>query len=244
VTAARFLAEPAALAGEVIHLDGPEGRHAAAVRRLRPGERIDLTDGHGQVVCGTVTAVGPDWVDVRAESRVAVPAPTPWLVVVQALVKADAGERAVASMVEVGVDEIVPWPAARSVVRWEGVRGEKSLQRWRATAREAAKQSRRAWLPVVGDPCTPGTLTTRVRNAALAVVLHESATAPLAAQRLPTAGDLLLIVGPEGGIAPEEIDQLAAAGAQVCRLGPTVLRTSTAATAAAAVVLAGCGRWG
>lgn len=246
MTAARFLADPTALAASaaVIRLAGSEGRHAAAVRRLRPGEPIDLTDGAGLVVSGTVCAAGADWVEVRAEHRRVVPAATPQVTVVQALAKGDAGERAVAAMVELGVDSIVPWSAARSVVRWEGARGERSLQRWRTTAREAAKQSRRAWLPVVADLCMSTDLVERIRRAAVAVVLYESAAIPLSGLALPATGEVLLIVGPEGGITAEELDALAAAGAMLCRLGPSVLRTGTAGIAAAAVVLAGCGRWG
>lgn len=243
MTAARFLAEPAVLAADPIRLEGPEGRHAAAVRRLRPGEQIDLTDGAGSVVSGLVTATGPDWVEMRVERRLSVPAPQPRVVVVQALAKGEAGERAVAAMVEVGVDEIVPWPASRSVMRWEGDRGARALARWRSTAREAAKQSRRSWLPVVPDPCSTAGLGERIRRAALALVLHEAATRPLAGLAFPATGDVLLIVGPEGGISAEELDSFGAAGAPECRLGPSVLRSATAGTAAAALVLAGCGRW-
>lgn len=244
MTAARFLAATAALQAERVRLDGPEGRHAAAVRRLRPGEPIDLTDGAGLVVSGVVTTVGPDWLEVQALDRRSVPAPEPRLVVVQALVKGDAAERAVAALVELGVEEVVPWPAARSVVQWEGTRGHKGLQRWRSTAREAAKQSRRAWLPVIPYPCTTAELAGRTRAAALAVVLHESAAASVARVDWPRGGEVLLIVGPEGGLTAEELDVLAGAGARSCRLGPTVLRSATAGGAAAAVALAGCGRWG
>ncbi len=243
MTAARFLTDAAALTAPVIRLDGPEGHHAAAVRRLRPGEPVDLTDGAGAVASGVISAVGPSWVEVAVEQRTFLATPQPRLVVVQALAKGDAGERAVAALVEVGVEEIVPWPASRSVLRWEGERGAKALQRWRSTAREAAKQSRRAWLPRVGEPCSADTLRDRIRGAALAAALHESATVPLTALRLPTEGEIVLIVGPEGGMAAEELAMLADAGARPARLGPSVLRTATAATAAAAVILAGCGRW-
>lgn len=243
MTAARFLTDSAALAGDVLRLDGPEGRHAAAVRRLRPGEPIEATDGSGRVASGVITATGPDWVEARIERRTSVPAPQPRVVVVQALAKGDAAERAVAALVEVGVEEILPWLAMRSVVRWQAGRGEKSLQRWRSIAREAAKQSRRAWLPTVGEPCSIDTLRERIRRATLAVALHESATTPLAGLALPTAGELVLIIGPEGGISAEELEELTDAGARPCRLGASVLRTATAATAAAAVILAGCGRW-
>jgi len=210
---------------------------------MRPGEPVDLTDGVGLVVRGVVRATGPDWLDVDVLRRTLVPAPRPRLVVVQALAKGDVGERAVAALTEVGVDCIVPWPAERSVVRWAGPRGDRSLRRWRAIAAEAAKQSRRAWLPEVAEAEPTDTLARRVSAAALAVVLHEEAGEPLAEQPVPDHGDVVLIVGPEGGVAGEELVLLADAGALPRRLGPTVLRTGTAGVAAIAVVSAGSGRW-
>jgi 16S rRNA (uracil1498-N3)-methyltransferase len=146
-------------------------------------------------------------------------------------------------MTEVGVDSVVPWPAERSVTRWQGERGDRSLARWRATAREAAKQSRRAWLPEIPAPATLPDLATLASAAACAIVLEADAQAPLSTLPLPERGEILLIVGPEGGISPRERATLTAAGAVEARLGPTVLRTSTAGAAAAAVLLTRTGRW-
>lgn len=243
MTAPRFLIDTAALTADRIHLAGAEGRHAAAVRRLRVGEPVDLTDGAGHVVEGIVTAAGRDWLDIDAVRRHAVPRPDPRLVVAQALVKGERAELAVEMLTEVGVDAVIPWQAVRSVVRWEGERGVKALGRWRSTAREAAKQARRAWVPVVEDALSTQALVERVRVADWAVVLHETATAPLARLSPPASGELLLLVGPEGGIADDELAALAAAGADIARLGPSVLRASTAGVAAAALVLGASGRW-
>ncbi len=238
MTAPLFLAP--SVDGDVLTLDGDEGRHAATVRRLQPGERVDVGDGAGQVAECVVTAVARDALTLRVERRRAEPPPAPRLVVVQALAKGDRAEDAVEAMTEVGVDEVVPWAAARSVVRWEGARGEKALARWRATAREAAKQSRRAWLPDVAPLATTADVARRLAAASLPVVLHEAATEPLATANVPDHGEVVVVVGPEGGIGDEE---LAAFAVTPYRLGRSVLRTSTAGVAAAAVILGRTPRW-
>jgi 16S rRNA (uracil1498-N3)-methyltransferase len=224
-------------------LDGPEGRHAARVRRLRVGEPLDLADGAGLVAHCVVEAACADALEVRVASRTASPAPQPRLIVVQALPKGDRGELAVELMTEVGVDAILAWSAERSVARWSGERSARGLERWRSTAREAAKQSRRSWWPQVEGPLSTADVAAQVRTASVALLLHEEAADPLAAVAPPDAGEVLLVVGPEGGIAPGELAELAAAGARAVRMGPTVLRTSTAGAAAAAALLARTPRW-
>lgn len=242
MTAALFLrAGDLPGAGGRLLLDGPEGRHAATVRRVRVGEVLLVGNGAGSVAETVVASVGAGEVHLDVVRRRDEPAPQPRLVVVQALAKGDRGEAAVEGMTEVGVDEIVPWAAERSVVQWRGDRGERALERWRSTAREAAKQSRRAWLPTVAPPVTTAAVAARLAVAGLAVVLHEDAATPLAGVAVPAAGEVVVVVGPEGGIGAEEMAVLGAAHAR--RLGPTVLRTSTAGVAAAALLLAGCGRW-
>ncbi|XVQ88415.1 16S rRNA (uracil(1498)-N(3))-methyltransferase [Microbispora siamensis] len=239
-----FLSDAAGQAADTIVLDGPEGRHAAAVRRLRPGERIDLTDGAGRVAECTVTAAGKDSLTAEVLRRFEVPPPRPRLVVVQGLPKGDRGELAVEMMTEAGVDVIVPWAAARCVTQWKGDRAAKALARWRGTAREAAKQARRFHLPEVTEQATTAAVGSLVSTAALAVVLHEEAAEPLSRLPLPEEpGDIVMVVGPEGGVTEEEIATLREAGAVPALLGPTVLRTSTAGVAAAAVLLSRCGRW-
>jgi len=221
-------------------LDGPEGRHAATVKRLRPGEAVLLGDGCGGLASAVVSGVGRDVVELALTGRSTVPAPSPRVVVAQALVKGDRGELAVELATEAGVDALIPWTAARCVARWAG---DKGLARWQRTAREAAKQARRAWVPPVAAPVTTRELAARVAAADCVLVLHEAATAGLAEVALPAAGEILLIVGPEGGVTDDELGLLTAAGAQAVRLGPEVLRASTAAAVALGALGALTGRW-
>ncbi|MGI5226921.1 16S rRNA (uracil(1498)-N(3))-methyltransferase [Actinoallomurus sp. CA-142502] len=238
-----FLSDPSRLESDRIVLEGPEGRHAAAVRRLRPGERVDLGDGEGRLVECVVTSAERDRLHLEARTRRHVSRPDPRIVVIQALPKGDRGELAVETMTEVGVDVIVPWAAARCVTQWRPERRAKALARWRGTAREAAKQARRAWLPEVTDLATTADAVSRIADAPLAVVLHEEAERPLSGLPVPDSGDLVVVVGPEGGLTDEEVAAFAAAGGVPTLLGPTVLRTSTAGVAAASVLLSRTGRW-
>ncbi|MDQ1671024.1 MAG: rRNA (uracil1498-N3)-methyltransferase [Actinomycetota bacterium] len=239
-----FLAEGRVLhAGDTVVLDGAEGHHAATVQRLRVGERVVLTDGRGASGNGGVLSVDRDRLEVLLSDVATHPDPQPRLTVVQALAKGDRGELAVSTMTEVGVDRVVPWAASRCVVRWEAARGQRALAKWRSTGREAAKQSRRAWFPEVTDLANTADVVDRLRRAAVAVVLHEEATEPVAALDLPSAGEVVVVVGPEGGISPEELAAFEDAGARACRLGPTVLRTSTAGPVALGVLLAKTARW-
>ncbi|MEU8599518.1 16S rRNA (uracil(1498)-N(3))-methyltransferase [Streptomyces parvulus] len=231
-------------AGEYV-LDGPEGRHAVSVKRLRAGEDVVLTDGRGHWAEGVVKAAeGKDRLVVMdLETVQEEPPEQPRITVVQALPKGDRGELAVETMTEVGVDAIVPWAASRCITQWKGERGLKALGKWRATAREAGKQSRRVRFPDVADAATSKQVAALVAAADFAAVLHESGDEPLAAAELPAVGDIVLVVGPEGGVSPEELALFAEAGARPYRLGRSVLRTSTAGTAATAALLTRTGRW-
>jgi 16S rRNA (uracil1498-N3)-methyltransferase len=232
-------------AGPSYTLTGPEGHHAATVQRLRAGETLILADGRGGVATAEVTAVGKGSVEVRVTGREHTPAADPRLVVAQGIAKGDRGELAVQAMTEIGVDEIVPWAASRSVAQWRGDRGVRAREKWVSTAREAAKQARRSWLPVVAG--SPDVSTKKVSGllsaAAAAFVLHEEATDRLSRAKLPGGGEIVLVVGPEGGISDQELGSFVAAGAQPVRLGDTVLRTSTAGVAALAVLSARLERW-
>ncbi len=250
MTSPLFLVEPGLLAGvragAEVRLAGPEARHAVQVRRIGVGESVDLADGRGARIEGVVRRVegkGSDAVLVlEVVARSDLPEPGLRLVLVQALAKGDRDVAAVEASTELGVDRIVPWQAERSVVVWRGDRAHKSQLRWAATARSAAKQARRSWVPVVSEAVDSTALAGLVADAALALVLHEDATEPLAGVQLPERGDVLLVVGPEGGIGAAELAALTAAGAVAVRLGDTVLRSSTAGPAAIAV-LSATGRW-
>jgi 16S rRNA (uracil1498-N3)-methyltransferase len=245
VSAPLFLAPQADLldAAQVV-LSGSEGRHAVSVRRLRVGERVDLSDGEGTLVVGRVAAVqAPDRLSVEVIERFLTPPPQPRIVVVQAIPKGERGERAVELLTEVGVDVIAPWAASRCVARWSGERGERARGKWVSTAREAGKQARRAHLPVVGEAATTADVVALIEAAAGAVVLHEEATQSLTSWTAPTSADLVVVVVPEGGIAADEVEAFVAAGAVAVHLGPSIMRTSTAGAAAASVLMASTGRW-
>jgi 16S rRNA (uracil1498-N3)-methyltransferase len=230
-------------AGAEVTVEGDEAHHAVAVRRLRVGEHVVLTDGAGTSATGPVASTGKRVFTVSVASVSTHEPVTPEVVVVQAIPKGDRGELAVEVLTEIGVSSIVPWAASRSVAVWKGERAARSWARWRSTAREAAKQARRPWFPEVAELASTADVAELVRTAALAVVLHEEAADSLAALEVPASGRVVVVVGPEGGLAPEEVDGFAAAGAVPVRLGREVLRTSTAGVAAVAALLSRTDRW-
>ncbi|MFD8555342.1 16S rRNA (uracil(1498)-N(3))-methyltransferase, partial [Streptomyces fradiae] len=207
MTAPVFVADDltAAAPGAVLTLDGPEGRHAVSVRRLRVGEEVVLTDGAGRGAYGTVAAVeGKDRLDVAVAEVRDEAAPAPRITVVQALPKGDRGELAVETMTETGVDAVVPWQAARCITQWRGDRGAKSLAKWRATAREAGKQSRRLRFPEVADAASTAQVARMLAEADFAAVLHEEGAEPRAPPPRPGGGGGVGGGGPRGGGGPGE----------------------------------------
>lgn len=234
-------------AGDTVDVTGAEGHHAVAVRRLQVGEAVVLTDGGGRRARGAVTVAERGRLVVAVEAIEALAEPTPRLVVAQALAKGDRGELAVELLTELGVAAVLPWAASRCITVWRGDRAAKGVARWRATAREAAKQSRRIWFPEVEELTSTAQLAARIRTlvdvGGQALVLHEEAERGLAHCVAAAPREVLLIVGPEGGVSPEEIERLVTAGAQPVRLGAEVLRTSTAGAAAVAAILSHTPRW-
>lgn len=242
--ALHFLTPDAATAvpGDELVLAGAEAHHAAAVRRVRAGETVSLGDGAGVWLVGECVSVSPREVVVRVGSRVQHERPARRLVLVQALAKGDRDELAVQAATELGVDEIVPWQAERSVSRWDG-KVDKGLARWRTIVREAAKQAHRAWVPEVSSPVTTAALAQRAAASRM-LVLEPSATERLTAVDLgDDHRDLVFVVGPEGGVSAAELERLTGGGAKAVLLGETVLRTSTAGAAALSVANARLGRW-
>jgi 16S rRNA (uracil1498-N3)-methyltransferase len=227
--------------GTEVVLDGDEGRHAATVKRIRVDEQVVLTDGAGTSATCTVTSAGKASLTLRVDSIGYADRQAPEVTVVQAIPKGDRGELAVEMLTEIGVDRIVPWAASRSVAVWRGERATRSLAKWRSTARASTKQARRPWLPEVTELATTSDVVALIEEADLAVVLHEAAQLPLVALSLDEVSSIVVVVGPEGGLSADEL--AAFAGAQVVRLGPSVLRTSTAGVAAVAALLSQTVRW-
>lgn len=225
--------------GSVVELAGDEGRHAVAVARVRIGESLALGDGAGVVVRGVVMSLGSGSLTLEVEQLERHEAPAPALWLAQALAKGDRDELAVQAATELGAAGVIPWAAERSVSRWEGAKAAKGRERWTSIVREASKQSIRPIVPEVAALATTAELAVLPGRI---LVLEPTATVPLTEVPLD-AERVTLVVGPEGGVAPRELDALAAAGATLVRLGPEVLRTSTAGPAALAVLNARLGRW-
>ncbi|WP_374159451.1 16S rRNA (uracil(1498)-N(3))-methyltransferase [Mycobacterium sp. G7A2] len=228
--------------GDVVVVDGDEGFHAANVRRTRRGEQLDLSDGAGTVAHCEVTEVAKGRLSAQVLDRRVVAPPSPTVTVAQALPKSDRSELAIELATEAGADAFVAWQAARCVARWDGAaRVDKGLRRWQAVARAASRQSRRPHIPTVDGVVTTAELAAGAGPTTL--VLHESATTSLTDLPLAEAASLTLVVGPEGGVAEEELAALTEAGALAVRLGPTVLRTSTAAAVALGALGVLTSRW-
>jgi 16S rRNA (uracil1498-N3)-methyltransferase len=229
--------------GSIVELDGPEGRHATTVQRLRVGEAIELVDGSGRRLTGAITETTKDSCSVEIHNIDDESEPHPRITAVQAIAKGDRGELAVQMLTEAGINVIVPWQAHNCVAKWDGDRGVRHLGKWQATAREAAKQARRARFPIVESPITTAAVADLIANSGVALILDEEATTRLTSIDFSTAHDVLLVIGPEGGLSTDERMLFADSGGDVVRLGDTVLRTSTAGVAALGVVMARVGRW-
>lgn len=247
MAATLFYADAIPAVGGIAVVEGDEGFHAATVRRIRPGEELVLSDGAGVLADCTVESADKRTLTARVTARRVAERPTPAVTVAQAIPKSERSELAVELATEAGADGFLAWQADRCVARWDGDRAEKGLRRWRAVARSAARQSRRVWIPGVDGPLSTTELARlvdeQVAGGGLVLALHESAGRPLADLPVAQASSVLLLVGPEGGISDSELDRLCAAGAEAVRLGPTVLRTSTAAAVALGALGVLTARW-
>lgn len=238
-----YLVAPGAISletapGATVVVGGEEGRHAVVVKRTGVGESILLSDGAGLVADAVVSHVegGELVATVQGMRREEIAGPR--FTLVQALAKGDRDLQAVESATELGADRIVPWQAERAIVQWKGERAAKAHRKWVATATAATKQSRRAAAPLVDDLMTRKDLSRLTQDAALVLVLHEDGERTLPSVEMPESGEVVLVVGPEGGITPTELEAFETAGAVVVRMGTTVLRASSAGPAALAALLA------
>lgn len=252
-----FYAAPEQLAalvpGELFLLDGPEGRHAATVKRLTAGEPVDMCDGAGLRLVCTVTSVDKASLTVRVDSVVPEGTPVIPFTLVQALAKGDRDELAIETATELGIDAVVPWQAERSIVRWKMDKAIKGPEKWRQVVAAGAKQARRSSVPQVGSLVGTTGVCELIAEAGLALILHEDAVdslATVAREWLAAEPDealmqrgVVMIVGPEGGMSSAEVDAFRAAGACTALLGHHVLRSSTAGPAAVVVLSQELGRW-
>jgi|SRR5690554_1650282 len=227
--------------GSRVTLEGSEARHAVSVSRIKVGDSLRIGNGSGLTVTGTVEAAAPAELTLLVESVDVTPAASPAIWLAQALAKGDRDELAVQAATELGVDGVIPWAAQRSIVKWEGAKVRKGHDRWSAIVREASKQSIRPWIPEVGDLATTKILCSLAEQARM-LVLDPQADTPLSQLR-PDGRDVVLVVGPEGGVSDSELEQLVRSGAEPVSLGSPILRTSTAGPAAIAVLNTALGRW-
>lgn len=243
MTAAEFLVNPGEINKDTnaFTLDGDEGRHAATVKRMREGEVIHLCDGKGSRAIATVVKVHKHSLDLTIDQFTFEEAPEPRFVVVQALAKGERAELAVEMLTEVGADVIIPWRAEHSIGKWDSV--DKGLEKWRRTSRESSKQSRRAWIPEISNLKSTAEVCELMSEAQSVFVLHESADQALAACAIREQGTIMIVVGPEGGISPDELTAFSAAGARVVHMGASVMRTSTAGAIAVGGLLMRSQRW-
>ncbi|MFJ7749389.1 16S rRNA (uracil(1498)-N(3))-methyltransferase [Arthrobacter sp. NPDC097144] len=249
-----FFGEPDAVRsagpGSVFVLEGPEAHHAVAVKRLARGEQVDIVDGAGRRLTGTVAAAEPSRLEVSVETVTEENEAADTLLLVQALAKGGRDEQAIEAATELGVHGVIPWQSERSIVRWRADKAAKGRMKWQAILTAAAKQSRRSQIPRAEEMLDTKALARRLADVDLVLVLHEEADGALVPAvdeaRRQNGGQPLsiaVVVGPEGGISNAEVDLLRSGGAVAVRLGSHVLRSSTAGPAALAVLNHALGRW-
>jgi 16S rRNA (uracil1498-N3)-methyltransferase len=228
--------------GDTITLTGDEAHHAARVGRLTVGETTAVGDGNGVVAQATVAAVSGSEVTVTLGSVEHQTRPTPEIWLAQALAKGDRDELAIQASTELGIDRVIPYQASRSISTWSGDKVGKGVARWTKIVTEATKQALRAYVPHVSHPQTTPEVTALAGQCEV-VVLDPHATELLSQFRPVGDRPILLVVGPEGGLSPEELSTLEKSGATRRKLGESVLRTSSAGPAALAVLNVTLGRW-
>jgi len=216
-----------------VELTGDEAKHAISVRRMRVGEAIAISNGKGLKVRGTVASLEKNSLVVDVLETIQEELPKVQFVLVQALAKGDRDELAIQAATELGVSSVIPWQANRSVSRWEGKKLDSGRERWQQIVIEAAKQSLRSFIPEVQPALTTNQLAAELKAFDLVLVLDLTGMKSLSDVQLPAAGKVAIVVGPEGGIAAEELELL---GGEVISLGANVLRTSTAGPAVLAAL--------
>lgn len=232
--------------GDQLRIEGAEAHHAVNVKRVQVGEQLDLLTGQGRRLVIEVTATDKQGMDITVLEVIDEAPPAHPIGLIQALAKSDRDLQAVESGVELGISAVRPWQADRSIVRWNGPKIDKALAKWQALVRSAQKQSRRSFEPTVHPPLGTKALAAEVAELVsggdLVLLMHEDASQSMTqlvtdwSQQANDSSGVWIIVGPEGGISPSEVEQLTAAGAQLVVLGQHVLRSSTAGPAAVVLI--------
>ena len=230
-------------AGSKIKIAGAEAKHAMSVRRLQIGEAISVSDGQGQKARGKVSQLSKDFLELNVESIESIERPKPQLILVQALAKGDRDEMAVQACTELGIQTVIPWQSERSVSIWKPEKQDKHRLRWQTIATEASKQSLRPFIPEVERVLGTSELVERLKQFDLTLVLDPTSSTSLTSVSLSGHQSIAIVVGPEGGISPEELGQFGSAGLSLVGLGSGILRTSTAGVAVVSYLQATLGNW-
>ncbi|MCA1839530.1 MAG: 16S rRNA (uracil(1498)-N(3))-methyltransferase [Actinomycetota bacterium] len=242
-----FYVEPGTTtqASRQVVIDKEQSRHLALVRRARVGDRIQICDGEGTVAIASLESVGKMQVSAKIESSVSIAYPRPAITILQGLAKGAKVDLVVQKLTELGVDRIVIFESQRSIPAWDQGKAERALERWRSISFEAAKQSRRAWLPKVEGPLTFEEAALLADSHAATIVAH-GASATSARKELSKMNhglsDICVVIGPEGGLSLEEVSALEKGSAVIAGFGPNTMRTETAAIVIAALVMYELGR--
>lgn len=237
-----------AVTGQVLTLGEDVAGHAVRVRRIGPGEQIDIVNGAGARARGTVTTASPTDIAIDVTAVTTEPRPAPRLVLVQALAKGDRDLQAIETATEIGVDDVIPWAAERSIADWPAKKREKIAAKWENLLNAASLQARRSHFPQLHELVRGTSLAQRLSAADAVFVLHETAEAKLStALEEVAAGEaperIVFVVGPEGGISDSELAALKDRGATPVLLGPTILRSSSAGSAGLVMAQNSLGRW-
>jgi 16S rRNA (uracil1498-N3)-methyltransferase len=226
----------------LIEVSGDEAHHAIKVLRINVGEEILVSDGAGNWVRASVENIEKKTFTAKVLERGFQPEKSPRLIVVQGLPKSDRVKDAIEILVESGVDLIIPWQADRSISKWQ----KDSLDKWQSAAVAATKQSRRYRKPEIIDGLSLSQLLEIESENSAVLVMHESATTKLSevvTSKFAGMSEIIIVVGPEGGISESELTVLEGAGAHIVGLGPEVFRSAHAGGAALSAVSALIGRW-
>ena len=225
-----------------IEVAGDEAHHAIKVLRIKLGEEILVSDGAGNWVRAVVENIEKKTFMAKVLERGFQEEKFPRLIVVQGLPKSDRVKDAIEILVESGVDLIIPWQADRSISKWQ----KDSLDKWQSAAVAATKQSRRFRKPEIVDGLSLSQLLEIESENSAFLVMHESATTKLSevvTSKFAGMSEIIIVIGPEGGISDSELALLEGAGAHIVGLGPEVFRSAHAGGAALSAVSALIGRW-